>query len=362
MKSDTAPPPVGDAAAVSEPATPTQRRYARRRSLGALWETWGITAVLVLLLAVSPLVSADFLTVANLQSVLRESAYLGIVAAAMTLVVMNGAFDLSVGGQLALISVTTLMGYAAGGTVLAVIAAVVTGVVCGLVNGALVAVLRVPPFVATLGMLFVFRGIAYVLTQHGPKTLPYSEIGSPFVKIGGLNVAGLPLPFMIMVVFYAAIWLLLRRTATGRRIVAFGSSPEAARFCGISAHRIRMFIFVVIGLSVGIAALTYISRVWTADGAAQDGFELRVIAAVVLGGTSLKGGKGTLIGTFSAVLLVGVLNDLLVSRGVDASYQRVVLGCVLITALAIDGLRTRFATPGSFARLLTRWRRQAPAT
>jgi ribose transport system permease protein len=324
------------------------------RSLGTLWETWGITAVLVILLAVSPLVAPDFFTVANLQSVLRESAYLGIVAAAMTLLIMSGAFDLSVGGQLALVSVTTLMGYAAGGTALAIVVAVATGVACGVVNGTLVTALRVPPFVATLGMLFVFRGVAYVLTQDGPKTLPYSEIGSPFVKIGGLDIAGVPLPFWIMVGCYAASWLLLRRTATGRRIVAYGSSPEAARFCGISGNRIRMVVFVLVGLSVGIAALTYISRVWTADGSAQDGFELKVIAAVVLGGTSLKGGKGTLIGTFSAVLLVGVLNDLLVSGGVDASYQRVVLGCVLITALAIDGLRTRFAAPGSFARLLRR--------
>ncbi|WP_433374746.1 ABC transporter permease [Streptosporangium sp. CA-115845] len=360
MTSDLALPPAPDAQTPA-PATRTRRRWARQHSIGALWETWGITAVLFLLLAVSPLLSSDFLTVANLQSVLRESAYLGIVAAAMTLAVMNGTFDLSVGGQLALVSVTTLMGYAAGGTWLALTVAVVTGVACGAVNGTLVTVLRVPPFVATLGMLFVFRGIAYVLTQDGPKTLPYSEIGSPFVKIGGLNIAGIPLPFLIMVVFYGAIWVLLRRTATGRRIVAFGSSPEAARFCGISVNRIRMLIFAVIGFSVAIGALTYISRVWTADGSAQDGFELRVIAAVVLGGSSLKGGKGTLIGTFSAVLLVGVLNDLLVSGGVDASYQRVVLGCVLITALAIDGLRGQFAMPGSFARLLPFRRRKAPA-
>ncbi|MDZ5441553.1 ABC transporter permease [Micromonospora sp. 4G57] len=360
MTSDTALPPAPGAQAPA-PTTETQRRWARQHSIGTLWETWGITAVLVVLLAASPLLSSDFLTVANLQSVLRESAYLGIVAAAMTLAVMNGTFDLSVGGQLALVSVTTLMGYAAGGTGLAALVAVLTGMVCGAVNGALVTAMRVPPFVATLGMLFVFRGVAYVLTQDGPKTLPYSEIGSPFVKIGGLNIAGIPLPFLIMLACYGAVWVLLRRTATGRRIVAFGSSPEAARFCGISVHRIRMLIFVVIGVSVGIAALTYISRVWTADGSAQDGFELRVIAAVVLGGTSLKGGKGTLIGTFSAVLLVGVLNDLLVSRGVDASYQRVVLGCVLITALAIDGLRTRFAAAGSFARMLPRRRREAPA-
>lgn len=330
----------------------TGRDTTSRWSLGRLWDTWGMTAILLVLLAVTPLLAPDFLAAENLQSVLRESAYLGIVAAGMTFAIASGAFDLSVGGQLALASVVSLMGYAAGGTALAVAAAVATGVACGLVNAGLITGLRVPPFVATLGTLFVFRGVAYILTQDGPKTLPYDQIGSPFVKIGGLNIAGIPLPFLIMLGVYAAAWILLRRTAPGRRMLAYGSSPEAARFCGISANRIRTFVFTLVGLSVGIAALTYITRVWTADGSAQDGFELKVIAAVVLGGTSLKGGKGTLIGTFSAVLLVSVLNDVLVSQGVASAYQRIVLGCVLIVALTMDGWRTRFAAPGSFRRAL----------
>jgi ribose/xylose/arabinose/galactoside ABC-type transport system permease subunit len=211
----------------------------------------------------------------------------------------------------------------------------------------------VPPFVATLGTLFVFRGVSYILTQDGPKTLPYDQIGSPFVKIGGLNVAGLPVPFVIMLAVFAAAWLLLRRTVTGRRVLAYGSSPEAAKFCGISPTRLRFFVFALVGVSVGIATLTYITRVWTADGSAQDGFELKVIAAVVLGGTSLKGGKATLTGTFSAVLLISVLNDMLVSEGVPSAYQRIVLGGVLIVALTIDGLRTRFSAPGSLRRAVS---------
>ncbi|GAA1376307.1 ribose ABC transporter permease [Catellatospora chokoriensis] len=329
-------------------------------SLGSLWDTWGITAILVLLLAVAPVLTPDFFSLDNAQSVLRESAYLGIVAAGMTFAVASGAFDLSVGGQLALCSVVSLIGFAAGGTVLAIVAALATGLACGLLNASLITRLSVPPFVATLGTLFVFRGVSYILTQDGPKTLPYDQIGSPFVKIGGLNVAGVPVPFVIMVGVFAAAWLLLRRTATGRRVLAYGSSPEAARFCGISATRLRLFVFALVGVSVGIATLTYITRVWTADGSAQDGFELKVIAAVVLGGTSLKGGKATLIGTFSAVLLISVLNDMLVSEGVPSAYQRIVLGGVLIVALTIDGLRTRFAAPGSLRRALSGGRTPQP--
>ncbi|TBN58261.1 ABC transporter permease [Glaciihabitans arcticus] len=316
-------------------------------NFGAFWDSWGIASVLVVLVIVAVILEPDFLSIGNVQSILRESAYLGIVACAMTFAIMNGTFDLSVGGQLALVSVVTLFAYGVGGTPLALAAAIGTGIACGLVNGALVTALRVPPFVATLGMLFVFRGIAYVLTQNGPAVLPYSEVKSPFAQIGSLNVAGIPLTFIIMVIVFGVGYVVLRRTGTGRKVIAFGSSPLAAKFSGISAAKIRLFVFVILGLSVGIATLTYITRVWTADGSAQDGFELRVITAAVLGGASLQGGKGSLVGTFSAVLLVSVLNDLLVSMGVGASYQRIILGCVLIVALAIDGLRTKF--PGSSA-------------
>jgi ribose/xylose/arabinose/galactoside ABC-type transport system permease subunit len=345
------------ATSVSTPlvAPPESRR---RLGLGALWDTWGVTAILVVLVAVTTVTAPEFLLWENVQSVLRESAYLGIVAAGMTFVIGSGAFDLSVGGQLALVSVVTLAAFSVGGTFLAIVAAVSTGIACGLVNAGLVTKLNVPPFVATLGTLFVFRGIAYILTQDGPQTLPYEQIDSPFAQLGSLNLAGLPVPFLIMVAVFAAAWVLLRRTMTGRRVLAYGSSPLAARFCGISADRVRIYVFGLVGLSTGIAALTYITRVWTADGSAQDGFELKVIAAVVLGGTSLKGGKATLIGTFSAVLLISVLNDVLVSQGVPSAYQRIVLGFVLLVALAIDGLRNRFSAPGSLRRVFSR--RRAP--
>lgn len=337
------------------PGAPQPTRRSRDRSVGRIWASWGIPIVLVVLLAVAAIVDREFVSASNLTAMLRESAYVGIAAAGMTVALMSGTFDLSVGGQLALISVVSLMGYAAGGSILAVVAAVMAGLSCGLLNGLIITRLRVTPFVATLGTLFLFRGIAYALTADGPKKLPYSEIGSAYVQIGSADVLGVPVPFVLMLIVYGAIWLLLRRTITGRRIIAFGSSPVAARFCGISADRLRLFVFGVVGLTVGIAALTYVTRIWTADGGTQDGFELKVIAAAVLGGTSLRGGQGTLLGTFCAVLLLSGLNDFLVRQGVEASYQRIVLGVVLIAALAIDGLRTRSAS-GSPRRLSLRRR------
>jgi ribose/xylose/arabinose/galactoside ABC-type transport system permease subunit len=321
--------------------------FMSRRSWtpGRLWETWGIALVLVGLIGVAAVLDPRFLSASNVQSILRESAYVGIAAAGMTVAITSGAFDLSVGGQLALVSAMSLMGYAVGGTGLAIVAALLTGLACGSVNGLIVTRLRVNPFVATLGTLFLFRGITYVLTQDGPKTLPYSELESLFVKIGSADVLGIPFPFLLMIAVYAATWVILRRTVTGRRVVAYGSSAAAARFVGIDASRLRMFVFAFVGLCVGIAALTYVTRVWTADGGTQDGYELKVIAAVVLGGTSLKGGRGTLLGTFAAVLLLAGLNDFLVSQQVPASYQRIILGAVLIIALAIDGLRSGVTRP-----------------
>ena len=308
---------------------------------------------------VAAIIDPAFVSASNLSSILRESAYVGIAAAGMTLALMSGTFDLSVGGQLALISVISLMGYTAGGSALAIVAAIAAGLTCGLTNGLIITRLRVTPFVATLGTLFLFRGIAYVLTADGPKKLPFTEIGSPYVQIGSADVLGIPLPFVLMLVVYGLAWVLLRRTVTGRRIIAFGSSPVAARFCGISGDRNRLIVF---SLSVGIAALTYVTRIWTADGGTQDGFELKVIAAAVLGGTSLRGGRGTLLGTFSAVLLLSGLNDFLVSQHVEASYQRIVLGVVLITALAIDGLRTRSAIAGPRRTLRRRRTEVRPAS
>jgi ribose/xylose/arabinose/galactoside ABC-type transport system permease subunit len=339
----------GTAPAAPEPAP--KLADTRSRRLGKLWEQWGIALVLLALAIVAAVIDPSFLSVSNIQSIMRESAYVGIVAAGMTMVIMNGTFDLSVGGQLALVSSISLMGYSVGGTPMAIVAALVAGLGCGLVNG------FVTPFVATLSTLFLFRGITYVLTQDGPKTLPYSEAGSLFVSLGAADIFGIPFPFLLMIAVFGAAWVILRRTVIGRRVIAFGSSPEAARFCGISEARLRMFLFALVGFCVGIAALVFVTRVWTADGGIEDGFELKVIAAVVLGGTSLKGGRGTLLGTFAAVLLVSGLNDFLVSQHVPASYQRIVLGVVLITALAIDGLRTGYARPSNW-RLFRRRRRE----
>lgn len=339
--------------AIDQTAAVTSRA---KFDLGTFWDRWGITAVLIVLIIIAIAIQPGFgrgafLSALNITSLFKEAAYLGIVAAAMTVAIMNGTFDLSVGGALALTSVVSLMAFGVGGSGLAIAAGVAAGIGCGLVNSFLVTALRVPPFVATLGMLFVFRGVAQLLTQDGPAKLPYEDFTSAFGMIGKITFGPIPLVFVIMLAFFGVSYLIVRRTGLGRQVLAFGSSPNAARFSGVSAVGIRFFIFLFLGLAVGIAALTYVTRIGTADSGAQDGFELRVITAAVLGGASLQGGKGSLVGTFSAVMLVTILNDLFRDLAVESAYQRIILGLVLVVALAIDGLRTKFAGLSSLRRV-----------
>jgi len=342
----------------SYPTTGAIASQKRAFDLGRYWDRWGIATVLLVLVIAAIIIQPGFdrgafLNILNVTSLLKEASFLGIVACAMTFAIMNGTFDLSVGGQLALVSVVTLIAYGVGGSWFAIAAAIVTGVACGTVNSLLVTALRVPPFVATLGMLFVFRGIAQLLTQDGPAKLPYDDFGSPFGQIGRISYAGIPLVFVIMVIVFAVGYVVLRRTGLGRKVVAYGSSPLAATFSGISPARIRFFVFILLGFAVGVAALTYVTRIGTADSGTQDGFELRVITVAVLGGASLKGGKGSLVGTFAAVMFVTILNDLFRDLAVESAYQRIILGCVLVAALAIDGLRTKFAGSTALRRALT---------
>lgn len=325
---------------------------------GAFYERWGITLFLLVFLALAAVSEPAFARTSTLQSILREAAYLGIAAIGMTLAIMSGVFDLSVAAILAFSAVMTLMALPAAGVPGALGAALLAGGACGLVNGLLVARLRIPAFIATLGTLFVFRGVTFLLTGGAPVRVPNEAFGGTFTRMGTGSLAGIPFPFLLMLGAYAAGYVLLRRTVFGRRLLAVGSNEAAARFCGIHVANLRLLTFLLVGLFTGLSSLAYTTRTWTADGATQSGFELAVIATVVLGGTSLAGGKGSLLGTFSAALLMTSLQRYLSIAGVQSFYQGIATGMVLLLALGIDGLRTRFVEPGNLQRAL---RRLAPA-
>lgn len=338
------------------PEASTERRWWTRftgvNGLGAFYERWGITIFLLLFLAFAVATEPSFGRATTFQSILRDAPYLGIAAIGMTLAIMSGVFDLSVAAILAFSAVLTLQAFPSVGVAGAFLVAVAAGIACGTVNGLLVSRLRIPAFVATLGTLFVFRGITYLLTDGAPVRIPNEAFGGTFTQIGSEGLVGIPYPFFVMLAAFGIGFVLLRRTAFGRRLLAVGSNEAAARFCGIHVPNMRLITFVLVGAFMGVSSLMYTTRTWTADGGAQNGFELVVIATVVLGGTSLAGGKGSLLGTFSAALLITSLQRYMALSGVPSFYYGIVTGFVLLLALGIDGLRLRFAEPGSFRRAI----------
>ena len=317
--------------------------FTRPVSDATFYERWGILLFLLVAWALAAFVEPSFRELSTYQSIMRESAFLGAAAVGMTLAIMSGVFDLSVAANLAFSSVASLLVLERAGPVAAILTALVVASLLGAINGTIVAWLRVPAFVATLGMLFAFRGAALVLTGGEAVRVPNEMFGGVFTSIGSDNWFGIPVPFVLMLVAFGIGWLVLRHSGFGRRLLAVGANERAAAFCGVNVRNVRMVTFVLVGLFAGIASILLTTRVWTADSGTQNGFELMVIAATVLGGTSLAGGRGTLVGTFAAALLFTTIQTYMLVAGVPAFWQRIVTGLVLLIALGIDGVRRRMA-------------------
>lgn len=305
------------------------------------YERWGIAAFLLIFFVTAAVLIPGFRSWTTLSSIMRESAFIGAAAVGMTLAIISGVFDLSVGGILALSAVLSLMALEPFGVAGAFIVAIVVGSGLGLVNGLVVAKLRVPAFVATLGTLFAFRGVAFLITDGAPVRVPTEMFESAFTSFGSGSVLGVPTPFIAMLCAFGVGYLILRQTVFGRYLLAVGSNEHAARFAGIDVARVRLRTFVLLGLFAGLASILLATRIWTADGGTLQGFELTVIAATVLGGTSLSGGRGTLIGTCSAVILFVALQQAMLLASIPSFYQRIATGVVLLAALGLDGVRSR---------------------
>lgn len=332
--------PTGDDEATR---TSALQLFTRPVSDATFYERWGILLFLIVAWGLAALVEPSFRELSTYQSIMRESAFLGAAAVGMSLAIMSGVFDLSVAANLAFSSVASLIALEQGGPVAAIVTALVVASLLGAINGTIVAWLRVPAFVATLGTLFAFRGATLILTGGEAIRVPNEMFGGVFTSIGSGNWFGVPVPFLLMCVAFGIGWMILRHTAFGRRLLAVGANESAAAFCGVNVRNVRMATFVLVGLFAGIASILLTTRVWTADSGTQSGFELMVIAATVLGGTSLAGGRGTLVGTFAAALLFTTIQTYMLVAGVPAFWQRIVTGLVLLVALGIDGVRGRLS-------------------
>ena len=298
-----------------------------------LFARFGLVLALIALVIVLSLLSDRFMTQSNLVNVLRQISINAIIAAGMTVVIIGRGIDLSVGSLLALTGVVgaalAVGGLPAG---IAIAAALGLGLAMGVFNGAFVAYAGVAPFIVTLAGLTIFRGMALAFTDGRP----ISGLPPVFRTIGYGSFLGLPVPVWIMVGFLLLTHVILKYTALGRSIYAIGGNEEAARLSGIPVRRVLLFTFAYSGLAAALASVVLNGRLNSAQPSAGVMFELDAIAAVVVGGTSLFGGKGGVFGTLVGALIIGVINNGMNLLNVPSFYQQIVKGGVILGALLIE--------------------------
>jgi ribose/xylose/arabinose/galactoside ABC-type transport system permease subunit len=297
-----------------------------------------IQSLLAISVVVLAIVNPYFRTVENLQNVLLQASFAGIGAAGMTLLIVSGAFDLSVAGLLGLCGVLISEVLPSLGVVLTMVAVLFFGVFLGLLNGTVVTKLRIPAFIATLGMMNVYLALAFIWTQ-GSRVI--SVLDSSFTMLGTGTLFGvLPIPFLMMIVTYLVCYGILNRSVYGRCLRAVGSSEIAARTAGLPVDLIRILAFAIVGGCSALAGIFLTAELSSASAIMATGYELTVIAVVVIGGTSLKGGEGTLFGSFAGALFFAVISSALNILNVGAYWQYIVTGIFLISALGVQALRS----------------------
>ncbi|MEH3078145.1 MAG: ABC transporter permease [Quadrisphaera sp.] len=273
-----------------------------------------------------------FLSTNNLLNIVRQSAIIAIIAVGMTYVIACAQIDLSVGSTAGLASVVTAMGISSYGLVAGIAAGLLVGLVVGCINGALVSMLNIPSFLVTLGMLGIAVGVAQWITDSAPQPILNSTYNLVF---GGGNFGPVPglLVWMAIVVAVGAVGL--AKTRFGRQVLATGGNRMAADFTGVNTRRITFSVLVISSVLASLAGMLYAGRLESGRFQWGSGDELSAIAAVILGGTSLFGGSGAVIGTFVGALLIGLINNGLVLAGLDTSQQQVVRGVIIILAVAL---------------------------
>ena len=315
---------------------PARDISARPRVPAAVTEYLGMVAVLAALLAAFGLTDEGFLTASNLTAIANHIPPTVIAATGMTFVLIIAGIDLSVGSVLALSG--AVMGVCMVRWGLPLAAAIplclIAGLACGTINGLIVIAWRLPPFIVTLGMLEMARGATHLAT--GGETL---YIGKAVDAITDTAAFGLSLPFYIAVAIVALAQMVLSSTVFGRYMLAVGTNEEAVRLSGVSPRRVKLAVFMICGLLAGVAAVIQTSRQSSADPNAGTGFELEVIAAVVIGGTSLMGGRGSVVRSFFGVIIIAVLGNGLAVLAVGDPVKRLITGAVIVAAVILDYYR-----------------------
>lgn len=304
-------------------------------------------AGLILLVLGFSLASPNFFQVSNIMAVLQATSVNGVLAIGVTLIIITGGIDLSIGTLMTFCAVMTgvVLTWLGAPLLLGVLTAVATGALAGLVSGTLVAKMKIPPFIATLGMMLILKGLSLIVT--GTRPIYFNDTpGFDLISRGSLVGAvfpAFPVPNGVLILFGVAgvtAWI-LSRTVLGRYTFAIGSNEEAVRLSGVNTDAWKMAIYATAGGIVGIGGLLIASRLNSAQPALGLGYELEAIAAVVIGGTSLAGGRGTILGTLIGALIMAVLTNGLRVMSVAPEWQTVVTGAIIIAAVYADQLRRR---------------------
>ncbi|WP_415364243.1 Ribose ABC transporter, permease protein RbsC [Mammaliicoccus lentus] len=290
---------------------------------------------LILLVVVISVLNTAFLDLSNLLNLLRQVSINGLIAFGMTFVILTGGIDLSVGSILALSSAFIAILITSGlDPIVALIVGVLGGFLLGVFNGVLVTFGSMAPFIATLATMTIFRGLTLVITDGNPIT----DLGDSYLfqLFGKGYFFGIPVPAVTMIIVFIVLAIILQKTTFGRHTYAIGGNEVASKISGIKVNKVKILIYGISGLMSALAGAILTSRLNSAQPTAGTSYELDAIAAVVLGGTSLTGGKGRIVGTLIGVLIIGVLNNGLNLLGVSSFYQQVVKGIVILIAVLID--------------------------
>jgi ribose transport system permease protein len=333
---------------VEESARSTSKGFAAEGGFSARRAAWrvvvaeyaGLAVALAALVAVFGSSTEHFFTLTTLRTVANQIPDAVVIAVGLTLVMVAGGIDLSVG------SVLALSGAVLGAClvdlrlplVVAVAACLLTGLGCGIVNGLVTVRWRLPSFIVTLGMLEIARGAAYLATGSQTK-----YVGAAVERVAEASLFGLSLPFAVALAVVAAGQFVLARTVWGRYLVAVGTNEEAVRLSGVDPRPVKLAAFALSGALAALAAVVHSARLSSADPNAGTGFELNAIAACVIGGTSLTGGRGSVVGSFCGVLIIAVLGAGLAQLGAGEPTKRLVTGCVIVAAVIVDFYRARLS-------------------
>ncbi len=297
---------------------------------------WSNVGVIILLFAISSLLSRYFLTVRNVMNILRGTSMMGITALGMTVVILNRGVDLSVGSVAGLSSVLAA-GLQPQGVWLAWGVALVVGILLGFTNGAMIAILHLQPFVATLATLIFARGLVYLYSQGSNVLVPNPH--PLFTSLGAGYVSAIPVPVLMWAAVYVALGLVMKFTIFGRHVNLVGANPDAAHVLGINVRWNRIQVYTMSGALAGLAGIVLTSRLTVGDPQAGNLYELDAIAAALIGGTTFDGGVGNVHGTIAGTVILAVLSNILNLIGVSPYFQIIVKGVIIVVAVVLSELR-----------------------